>query len=130
LPTDLPTLLLRSKIDVVLSPAAVGQNGQVAEARAPLGDRTLLFTDIEGSTALAERLGDRWPKLLAEHNRIVRDSVSAHGGIELGAEGDALFVAFTSAGAAAAAAAAQKALASHPWPEDAAVRVRMGLSGR
>jgi predicted ATPase/class 3 adenylate cyclase len=94
----------------------------------PSGTVTLLFTDIEGSTALAERLGDRWPGLLAEHNRILRETFSAHGGIELGAEGDALFVAFTGAGAAAAAAAAaQRALASHGWPEDAGIRVRMGL---
>jgi predicted ATPase/class 3 adenylate cyclase len=94
----------------------------------PSGTVTLLFTDIEGSTALAERLGDRWPGLLAEHNRILHETFSAHGGIELGAEGDALFVAFTGAGAAAAAAAAaQRALASHGWPEDAGIRVRMGL---
>jgi class 3 adenylate cyclase len=94
----------------------------------PPGTVTLLFTDIEGSTVLAERLGDRWPPLLAEHNRILREVFSAHGGIELGAEGDALFVAFTGAGAAAAAAAAaQRALASHGWPDDAGIRVRMGL---
>jgi predicted ATPase/class 3 adenylate cyclase len=94
----------------------------------PSGTVTLLFTDIEGSTMLAERLGGRWPSILAEHNRILRETFSAHGGIELGAEGDALFVAFTGAGAAAAAAAAaQRALASHGWPEDAAIRVRMGL---
>jgi predicted ATPase/class 3 adenylate cyclase len=94
----------------------------------PSGTVTLLFTDIEGSTVLAERLGDRWPGHLSEHNRILREAFSAHGGIELGAEGDALFVAFTAAVAAAAAAAeAQRALASHGWPEDARIRVRMGL---
>jgi predicted ATPase/class 3 adenylate cyclase len=99
-----------------------------AEVELPSGTVTLLFTDIEGSTAIAERLRDRWPRLLAEHNRILRETFSAHGGIELGAEGDALFVAFTGAGAAAAAAAAaQRALASHEWPEDAGIRVRMGL---
>jgi predicted ATPase/class 3 adenylate cyclase len=94
----------------------------------PSGTITLLFTDIEGSTALAERVGDRWPGLLAEHNRILRAAFSAHGGIELGAEGDAFFVAFTSAGpAATAAAVAQRALASHAWPDGEVLRVRMGL---
>jgi len=94
----------------------------------PSGTVTLLFTDIEGSTALAERLGDRWPAVLGEHNRILRETFSAHGGIELGAEGDALCVAFTSAiEAAEAAAAAQRALAAHGWPADGSIRVRMGL---
>jgi predicted ATPase/class 3 adenylate cyclase len=94
----------------------------------PSGTVTLLFTDIEGSTVLAERLGDRWPGVLGEHNRILREAFSAHGGIELGAEGDALFVAFTNAAeAAAAAAAAQRALAAHGWPAEGSIRVRMGL---
>jgi predicted ATPase/class 3 adenylate cyclase len=94
----------------------------------PSGTVTLLFTDIEGSTVLAERLADRWPGVLGEHNRILREAFSTHGGIELGAEGDALFVAFTSAvEAAAAAAAAQRALAAHGWPVDGSIRVRMGL---
>jgi predicted ATPase len=77
---------------------------------------------------LAERLGDRWPRLLADHNRILRGVFAARGGNELGAEGDAFFVAFAGAGAAATAAAeAQRALASHDWPDDAVIRVRMGL---
>jgi predicted ATPase/class 3 adenylate cyclase len=89
---------------------------------------TLLFTDIEGSTVLAERLDERWPDLLAEHNRILREAFAGHGGTELGTEGDAFFVAFTAAGSAAAAAAeAQRALASHAWPDNGAIRVRMGL---
>ena len=78
--------------------------------------------------SLAERLGDRWPDLLAEHNRLLRTAFSAHGGTELGTEGDAFFVAFTAAGSAAAAAAeAQRALASHAWPDEEVIRVRMGL---
>ena len=94
----------------------------------PSGTVTLLFTDIEGSTALAEKAGDRWPGLLAEHNRILREAFSAHDGVELGSEGDAFFVAFNTAGSAAAAAAeAQRALASHAWPDDDVIRVRMGL---
>ena len=94
----------------------------------PSGTVTLLFTDIEGSTALAQRAGDRWPGLLAEHNRILREAFAAHGGIELGTEGDAFFAAFTSAGSATASAAdAQRALAAHDWPDGEAVRVRIGL---
>jgi predicted ATPase/class 3 adenylate cyclase len=94
----------------------------------PSGTVTLLFTDIEGSTALAERAGDRWPGLLAEHNRILREAFASHGGIELGSEGDAFFAAFTSAGSATAAAAdAQRTLVAHAWPDGEAIRVRIGL---
>ena len=94
----------------------------------PRGTVTLLFTDIEGSTVLAERLDEGWPDLLAEHNRLLRTAFAAHGGTELGTEGDAFFVSFTAAGSAAAAAAeAQRALASHAWPDDEVIRVRMGL---
>ena len=94
----------------------------------PRGTVTLLFTDIEGSTVLAERLDERWPDLLAEHNRILRMAFTAHGGTELGTEGDAFFVAFTDAASAAAAAAdVQRALAGHAWPEGDAIRVRIGL---
>jgi predicted ATPase/class 3 adenylate cyclase len=100
----------------------------VVSRELPSGTVTLLFTDIEGSTMLAERLAERWPKVLGEHNRLLREAFSAHGGIELGAEGDALFVAFTSpVEAAEAAAAAQRALAAHDWPDDGSVKVRMGL---
>jgi len=94
----------------------------------PRGTVTLLFTDIEGSTVLAERLDERWPELLAAHNRLLRTAFAAHGGTELGTEGDAFFVSFTAAGSAAAAAAeAQRALASHAWPDNEVIRIRMGL---
>ncbi len=69
----------------------------VAKVELPPTTVTLLFTDIEGSTALAERLGDRWPGLLADHNRILREVFAARGGNELGAEGDAFFLAFAGA---------------------------------
>jgi predicted ATPase/class 3 adenylate cyclase len=94
----------------------------------PSGTVTLLFTDIEGSTVLAEQLDEGWPALLAAHNRLLRTAFAAHGGTELGTEGDAFFVAFTAAGGAAAAAAdAQRSLAAHTWPDGGAIRVRMGL---
>jgi predicted ATPase len=89
----------------------------------PTGAVTFLFTDIEGSTKLLVELGaDRYAKALAEHRRILREAVSAHGGVEVGTEGDAFFVAFrTASGALDAAAKAQEALASGP------IRVRMGV---
>jgi predicted ATPase/class 3 adenylate cyclase len=94
----------------------------------PTGTVTMLFCDIEGSAALAERSTDAWGKVLSTHRRICREAWSAHAGIEMGMEGDRFFVVFATAGAGVAAAAeAQQALAAHPWPEGAELKVRMGL---
>ena len=92
----------------------------------PEGTIALLFTDIEGSTALVSRLGERWRDVLAEHHAIVGGAIAAEGGYVDGTEGDAFFATFADARRAArAAVAAQRALAAHRWPEP--VRVRMGL---
>lgn len=92
------------------------------------GTITLVFTDIEGSTQLLQRLGDRYGSVLSEHHRLVRAAFGAHGGTERDAAGDGLYFAFPSARAAlAGAVAAQRALLTHEWPDGAAVRVRMGL---
>ena len=89
----------------------------------PTGTVTFLFTDIEGSTRLLHALGpDAYADALAEHRRALRGAVSAHGGVEIDTQGDALFVAFpTAQGAAEAARDGQVALAGGP------IRVRMGL---
>jgi predicted ATPase/class 3 adenylate cyclase len=94
----------------------------------PTGTVTLLFTDIEGSTRLLQQLGSRYTEVLADQRRILRAAFAAHSGHEVDTEGDAFFVAFPRAAAALACAfEAQRALAAHPWPDGAAVRVRMGL---
>jgi predicted ATPase/class 3 adenylate cyclase len=94
----------------------------------PSGTVTLLFTDIEGSTRLLQRSGDAYAGLLAEHRRLLREAFERRGGHVLESEGDAFFVAFSSANdAAAAAAEAQRALAEHDWPAEHEVRVRMGI---
>src|SRR6266566_5139634 len=94
----------------------------------PRGTVTLLFTDIEGSTRLLQCLGERYPDVLAECRGLLRAAFHQHHGHEVDTQGDAFFVAFTRAtDAISAAVDAQRALASHPWPEGAAVRVRMGL---
>ena len=65
---------------------------------APDGTVTILFSDIEGSTAMTERLGDqRWLELLRSHNDIVRQRVAAHEGFEVKSEGDGFMLAFQSA---------------------------------
>src|SRR5262249_44222112 len=94
----------------------------------PIGTVTFLFTDIEGSSRLLQHLGDRYPAVLAEHQRLFRAVFQAAGGHEFSTQGDSFCVAFSSVRAALdAAVAAQRTVATHPWPEDAPVRVRMGL---
>ena len=88
----------------------------------------MLFSDIEGSTRLLSRLGDRYGEALSAHRAMLRKAIAAWGGREMSTEGDSFFVVFGSAAdAVACALAAQRALAEHDWPGGDAVRVRMGL---
>jgi predicted ATPase/class 3 adenylate cyclase/DNA-binding winged helix-turn-helix (wHTH) protein len=92
------------------------------------GKVTMLFTDIEGSSALLDRLGDRYPELLTEHNRVIREAITAAGGHEVVVAGDSFFVAFADAPHALECAHdAQLRLADQKWPGGASVRVRMGI---
>ena len=88
-----------------------------------------MFTDIEGSTLLLERLGRRaYAEVLADHHRLIRAGVSAHGGREVDTQGDSFFVVFPSAsGSVTAAIEIQLALEAHRWAGGERVRVRMGL---
>jgi predicted ATPase/class 3 adenylate cyclase len=98
-------------------------------AEQPTGTVTLLFTDIEGSTRLLERLGpEQYRESLELHRRLLRDAFARHGGYEVDYEGDAFFIAFGRAtDALAAAAESQQALAAVDWPEQQQIRVRMGI---
>src|SRR6516162_4720803 len=88
----------------------------------------MLFSDIEGSTALLSRLGDQYGEALSDHRALLRAAFVPWHGREMGTEGDSFFVVFSSASEAVACAlAAQRALAGHDWPGGDAVRVRMGL---
>jgi len=94
----------------------------------PTGTITFLFTDIEGSTRLLQRLGDQYADVLAAHFEILRDVLVRHGGHEEGTEGDAIFAVFPGAVEAVTAAVdAQRRFGEHSWPSGTSVRVRMGL---
>jgi class 3 adenylate cyclase/CheY-like chemotaxis protein len=94
----------------------------------PTGRVTLLFTDVEGSTRLVQRLGEAYGDVLGGMRRVIRDAASAAGGFLVDARGDETFVAFQEAAdAVAAAVSAQHALAAMEWPNGEQVRVRMGL---
>ena len=88
----------------------------------------MLFSDIEGSTAMVSRLGDRYGDALSAHRALMRAEFAAWHGREMSTEGDSFFVVFGSpANALACATAAQRALARYEWPNGDVVRVRMGL---
>jgi predicted ATPase/class 3 adenylate cyclase len=95
----------------------------------PTGTVTLLFTDIEGSTKLLDRLGRAYGTLLAEHHDLVRAAIADHEGLEVGTPaGDSFLAAFARPQSAVACAErAQRDLARHTWPDGVEVRVRMGL---
>ena len=102
--------------------------GRESRTDLPTGTVTFLRTDVEGSMALMRAIGTRWDAINATHLGLIRRAVDAHGGVCVRTEGDAFFGVFPEAGAAVAAAIeAQRALVAHAWPDDAAVRVRMGL---
>jgi class 3 adenylate cyclase len=97
-------------------------------AELPSGTVTLLFTDIESSTRLLERLGAGYLEVLGEHRRLLRAAFAQFDGHEVGTEGDSFFVAFARASdAVAAAAQGQRALVAHRWPDGVVLRVRMGM---
>ena len=107
-----------------------GTASVAAEGNAPSVTRAFLFSDIEGSTRLEQAVGTAtYAELRERHRALVRSAIAEYGGLEQGTEGDSFFVAFGAADQAInTALAAQRALASEPWPDGAAVRVRMGIN--
>ena len=94
----------------------------------PHGTVTLLFTDVEGSTQLVQRLGDRYAHVLDDHRRLFHAAVEESGGVVVDHRGDEFFVVFEDAARATdAVVAAQRAFAEHDWAGGVQVRVRMGL---
>jgi len=106
---------------------------QASEARTlPTGQVTFLLTDIEGSTRLLQRLGDRYAALLADVRAIIRSSVHRAGGREVDARADEFLAVFARAPAALEAALAiHRTLHGRAWPGGVDVKVRIGMhSGR
>lgn len=94
----------------------------------PTGTVTFLFTDIEGSTKLLQRLGETYTSVLADQRHILRTSFERWNGQEVDTQGDAFFVAFQRASDAVQATVdAQRSSFSHKWPDGEVVRIRMGL---
>ena len=116
-------VLLKAITDFIGDPAADAKSQ--AQSAAPTGLVTILFTDMEGSTALTQQLGDDGAQdLVRQHNTAVRDALKAHAGNEIKHTGDGIMASFASArGAVDCAIAIQRALAAGD-----SVRVRIGLN--
>src|SRR5215216_4910132 len=93
----------------------------------PTGTVTFLFTDIEGSTKLAQDHPKEMPELLARHNAILNQSIQRHHGFVFRIVGDSFSAAFNTAShALSAALEVQRTLQNESWSV-AAIRVRMGI---
>jgi len=94
----------------------------------PSGTITVLHTDVQDSTPLAMRLGERYADVLATHRALLRAAFAAHEGYEVDTQGDSFFVVFPRATRATTAAVTiQRALTAETWPKGGAVRVRIGM---
>jgi WD40 repeat protein/class 3 adenylate cyclase len=120
-----PSAETRGLYDGLLKGAKIPQRTSAAQ---PSGTITFLFTDIEGSTRLLDKMGDQYAVALSEHHEILRAAIQKWNGREVDTQGDAFFVIFTRAlDAVQCAAEAQRALAAHAWVQGESLRVRMGM---
>jgi class 3 adenylate cyclase len=124
-------------IDAVLA-SVQSAHPDLAPMASPDGTVTIMFSDIEDSTGMNERLGDHaWMELLRQHNAIIREQLQAYGGFEVKTIGDCFMVAFQSVKKGLdCAIAIQRAFAENltPGPSPSSgegslerVRVRIGL---
>jgi class 3 adenylate cyclase len=91
------------------------------------GTLTFLFSDVEASTSLLQRVGgDAFAAVLDRQAALIEEAGGARGGRIVDRQGDSCMLVFDSASEALMAAVqAQRAIADEPWPEP--LRVRMGL---
>jgi class 3 adenylate cyclase len=120
----------RQAVDRLLGPLVEHAPG---EAYVDTAFRAILFTDISGSTALTQRIGDAAAmEVLAIHDRVVRQALSLHGGTEVKHTGDGLMASFRSVvDAVTCAITIQRNLATQLASvvgEDQPVAVRIGIS--
>lgn len=109
------------------SERALGRRGDRA-IQLPSGFVTMLMTDIEGSTALVQRLGARYRELIDGVWTILRHAVVDAGGHEVEARADEFFAVFEAPRSAVdAAVAAQREFLDRSWVDDLDVRVRIGI---
>ena len=102
------------------------RSGRLAES----AFRIILFTDLQGSTALVQRLGDDGAmRLLRIHDRIIREALARHGGREVKHTGDGIMASLSSVqGALGSAVDIQRGFADHNASHEPPLNVRIGIS--
>ncbi|MEX2253324.1 MAG: adenylate/guanylate cyclase domain-containing protein [Thermoleophilaceae bacterium] len=117
-----------SSIDAVAS-AVDPESLDLTERSSPDGAVTLLFSDIEGSTAIMERIGERRSfEVLRDHTSLVRQLVESFGGSVVKSQGDGFMVSFPSAHAGVhCAIEMQRTFDGHSVPDVGPLKVRIGL---
>jgi class 3 adenylate cyclase len=123
-----PGPILKAVDEFLADEEGVSESPAAADAGAGL--LTILFTDLVGSTALTQRLGDAAAQdVLRAHNTIVRERLREHGGTELKSMGDGFMASFPSASRALECAIAiQQAFAAYNDGRKDAILVRIGLN--
>ena len=118
----------KASIDAV-SRAVREERPDLQAHASPEGTVTMMFSDVEGSTSMNQRFGDRrWIEILQEHDAIIRRQIGLHRGFEVKTIGDAFMVAFQSAvQAVRCAAAIQRDFAKRNEKANPRIRVRIGL---
>ncbi len=120
-----PVGFITSQLD---SERALGERRGRAPASLPTGFLTLLMTDIEDSTGLVDRLGERYAELLGDVRTMLRNTAVASAGQEVETRADEFFAVFESPGAALdAAISMQRQLLGGSWPDGVEVKVRIGI---
>ena len=120
----------RQTAEVISDFLGEGEEAAAAPSLASDDVHTILFTDVEGSTALTQRLGDAKARdVLREHERMVREALNSHGGSEVKTMGDGFMASFSSATKALECAIAmQRAFAQHNESAEEPIKVRIGLN--
>jgi class 3 adenylate cyclase len=117
----------RTSIDAVAD-AVRDEALDLGDQTSPDGAVTLVFSDVEGSTSMMERLGEQeWFSVMRDHNAIVRNLAYSYEGSVVKSQGDGFMLAFSSAHAAVRCAMeVERAFAEHPPDSPEAIKVRIG----
>lgn len=114
----------------VIADAIQGEPLDLGGHTSPDGAVTLIFSDIEGSTEMMERLGEsQWMEVLRDHNALIRSLVQSHDGTVVKSQGDGFMLAFSSAHSALyCAMEVERALAGRSFsPSAEELNVRVGV---